>query len=167
MDFDDVLSGNERYAAGFADEGLPGRAATGLAVITCMDSRIDPLAVLGMRPGDVKVIRNAGAQVTDEVLRTLVVATTLLGVERVLVLPHTDCGMTKKDDDGVRAEVQRVHGVDARSLDFATVPDQRAALERGVQRIRSWPFLSPGLPVAGALYDVRTGRVEMVVQAGS
>ena len=162
-DFTDVLTGNREYAAGFVDEGLPVRAVRGLAVVTCMDSRIDPLQMLGLRRGDAKILRNAGARVTDDVLRTLVLAVALLGVERVLVVPHTDCGMTKRDDQGVQEAVFALTGVDARSVDFATISDQRGTLERDVQRVRSWPFLPAGLPVAGAVYDVRSGSLELVV----
>ena len=164
-DFADVLTGNARYAETFQDEGLPGRAAAGLAVVTCMDSRIEPLHLLGLRRGDAKILRNAGARVTEDVLRTLVLAVALLGVERVLVMPHTDCGMTKATDAQVSDAVRERTGVDARSLDFSTIADQRDSLERDVQRIRSWPFLPAGLPVAGAVYDVRSGRLEVVVPA--
>ncbi len=160
--FRDVLDANTRYAEQFTDTGLPGRAARGLAVVTCMDSRIEPLKMLGLAKGDAKILRNAGARVTDDVLRTLVLAVALLGVERVLVVPHTDCGMAKVEDRDVQEAVHACTGVDARSIDFFTVEDQREALERDVQRVRSWPFL-PGVPVAGAVYDVRTGRLDLVV----
>lgn len=161
--FTDVLSGNAGYQERFTDEGLPGRAACGLAVVTCMDSRIEPLQMLGLTRGDAKILRNAGARVTDDVLRTLVLAVALLGVERVLVVAHTDCGMAKNSDRQVQDAVLARTGVDARSIDFSPVDDQRAALERDVQRIRSWPFLPAGLPVAGAVYDVRTGGLDLTV----
>lgn len=162
-DFDSELASNERYAEAFQDKGLPGRAACGLAVVTCMDSRIDPLAMLGLQRGDAKILRNAGARVTDDVLRTLVLAVALLGVERVLVVPHTDCGMTRRTDEEVQEAVRAASGMDARSIDFSTISDQRATLERDVQRVRSWPFLPKGMPVAGALYDVRSGALELLV----
>ena len=81
--FADVLGANDAYAQGFRLAGLPARAAAGLAILTCMDSRIEPLPLLGLRPGDAKILRNAGARVTDDVLRTLVLASYLLGVDRV------------------------------------------------------------------------------------
>ena len=92
-DFSDLESANREFVASFVPEGQSGRAAKGLAIVTCMDSRIAPLAIVGMKPGDAKILRNAGARVTDDVLRTLVLATHLLGVNRVLVMPHTDCRM--------------------------------------------------------------------------
>ncbi|MFC4112127.1 beta-class carbonic anhydrase [Nonomuraea zeae] len=156
--FDDVYAGNAKFAKKFGNSGLTGRAARGLAVVTCMDSRIDPLGLLGLKAGDAKILRNAGARVTDDVLRTLVLAVYLLGVERVLVMPHTDCGMTKVTDSDVHGLTQE-RGVDTRSLEFHTVPDQNEALRHDLLRIRTSPFLPEGMPVAGAIYDVRTGRL--------
>ncbi|MFC4061131.1 beta-class carbonic anhydrase [Planomonospora corallina] len=159
--FDDLLSANEEFASTFTDAELTGTAARGLAVVTCMDSRIDPLGVFGLRPGDAKILRNAGARVTDDVLRTLVLAVYLLGVNRVLVMPHTDCGMAKVSDDDVHAIAGR-QGVDTRSLEFHTVPDQDAALRHDLLRIRTSPFLPKDMPVGGAIYDVRTGKLQPV-----
>jgi carbonic anhydrase len=161
--FEDVLIANAGYAERFADRGLAGRAARGLAVVTCMDSRISPLGMLGLSEGDAKILRNAGARVTDDVLRTLVLAVHLLGVERVLLVAHTDCRMTKVSDADVHATIAADSGIDTRSLDFQTITDQRGTLVRDVQRIRSSPYLPADLPVLGGLYDVRTGRIEVVV----
>src|ERR1700755_1147179 len=101
--FDDLLAANEDFSRTFEYSGLTGRAPRGLAVVTCMDSRIDPLKLLGLGAGDAKILRNAGARVTDDVLRTLVLAVHLLGVERVMIVAHTDCRMTKVTDDEVHA----------------------------------------------------------------
>ncbi len=95
---------------------------------------------------------------TDDVLRTLVVAVFVLGVNRVLVMPHTDCGMTKVTDDDIH-DLARAQGVDTRSLDFHTVPDQNAALRHDLIRIRTSPFLDGVVSVGGAIYDVRTGKL--------
>jgi carbonic anhydrase len=160
--FEDVLAANEGYAARFTSGDLAGRAARGLAVVTCMDSRIEPLQMLGLSKGDAKILRNAGGRVTDDVLRTLVLASHLLGVERVMVVEHTDCGMTKVSDDQAHDVIRERSGLDTRSLEFRTIPDQRACIALDVQRIRSFPYL-PGMPVIGCLYDVHSGRVEIVV----
>ncbi|NDD00289.1 carbonic anhydrase, partial [bacterium] len=96
-EFADVLAANSGFVASFKDEHLTGTARKGLAIVTCMDSRINPLAVVGMKAGDAKILRNAGARVTEDVLRTLILATYLLSVERVLVMPHTDCRMASGD----------------------------------------------------------------------
>ncbi|MGA4996249.1 beta-class carbonic anhydrase [Nonomuraea bangladeshensis] len=159
--FDDLFAANAEFAKEFGSSDLTGRAARGLGVVTCMDSRIDPLGLLGLKPGDAKILRNAGARVTDDVLRTLVVGVYVLGVERVLVMPHTDCGMTKVTDADIH-DLTAERGVDTRSLDFHTVPDQWAALRHDLTRIRTSPFLPTGMPVTGAIYDVRTGRLSPV-----
>lgn len=160
--FQDVLSANASYAEGFTSGDLAGRAARGLAVITCMDSRIEPLQMLGLEKGDAKVLRNAGGRVTDDVLRTLVLASHLLGVERVMIVEHTDCGMTKVTDEQAHEVIRQRSGVDTRSLEFRTIPDQSASLMQDVQKVRSFPYL-PGVPVIGCLYDVHSGRLELVV----
>ncbi|MEW9529997.1 beta-class carbonic anhydrase [Microbispora sp. NPDC049125] len=160
--FDDLLAANEKYASDFSGSDLTGRALRGLAVVTCMDSRIDPLGLLGLRAGDAKILRNAGARVTDDVLRTLVLAVYLLGVDRVLVMPHTDCRMSKSTDEEVHDLIAAERGIDTRSLEFHTVPDQNAALRHDVTRIKASPFLPSTLTVGGAIYDVHTGRLAPV-----
>jgi carbonic anhydrase len=156
--FADVLAANDDYAHGFRLAGLEPVAAKGLAVLTCMDSRIEPLQMLGLRPGDAKILRNAGARVTDDVLRTLVLASYLLGVERAMVVAHTKCRMAAEDEDDVHAAVEAAGGPDTRSLAFLVAPDQETTVRDDVQRIRSSPFLQ-GLRVGGFLYDVDTGRL--------
>jgi carbonic anhydrase len=162
-DFADVLEANRAYAESFDLAGLPAMAATGLAIVTCMDSRIEPLAMLGLEPGDAKIMRNAGARVTPDVLRTLVLATHALGVARVMVVAHTRCKMASATQAEIEGLIADQSGIDARSLDFQLIADQRATLQRDVQAIRSWPFLPTGLPVGGFIYDVETGRLETVV----
>ncbi|WP_017589078.1 beta-class carbonic anhydrase [Nocardiopsis ganjiahuensis] len=161
--FDDVFEANAEYAADFSLDGLEPLAARGLALVTCMDSRIEPLDMLGLKPGDAKILRNAGARVTDDTLRTLVLAVYLLGVERVLILPHTRCKMASvENDDVVHDLILNEHGVDTRSLEFHTDNDQMGALKHDLERIRHHPLLPEDLPVAGAIYDVDTGRVTPV-----
>lgn len=157
--FADILSANQNFARHFLDSGLAGTARRGLAIITCMDSRINPLAIVGMEAGDVKILRNAGARVTDDVLRTLVLATYLLGVQRVLVMPHTDCRMTQDNESAIHEMIAHQHGVDTRSLEFRTVSDQRSALASDIARIKTFPYLPDKLIVGGAIYDVHTGAL--------
>jgi carbonic anhydrase len=156
--FADVLAANEAYADAFPLGGLEARAAKGLAVLTCIDSRIEPLAMLGLRPGDAKILRNAGARVTDDVLRTLVLASFLLGVDRAMVIAHTDCRMAAGSEDDVHVAVSEAGGPDTRSLAFLVTSDQRATVRADVQRIRSWPYLTH-LQVGGFLYETETGRI--------
>ena len=156
------MSANAAYLKTFKHTNLTGVAKKGLAIVTCIDSRINPLAVVGMDSGDAKIIRNAGARVTEDVLRTLVLATYLLGVKRILVMPHTDCRMAKSDEASIHSEIFESYGVDTRSIEFRTVSDQHAGLLSDVQRIRSFPLLSAGVIVAGAIYEVETGMIKPV-----
>jgi carbonic anhydrase len=160
--FADVLSANQAFVGSFANTDLTGTAKRGLAIVTCMDSRISPLAAMGMQAGDAKILRNAGARVTDDVLRTLVLATYLLGVNRILVMPHTDCRMASGDESGIHRQIMDEHGVDTRSLEFRTTSDQRKALALDVTRIRAFPLLQKGVVVGGVIYDVATGTLEPV-----
>src|SRR6201991_2184182 len=118
--FDDLYDANAKFAESFGRSELPGRAARGPGGGTCMDSRIAPLGLLGLRPGDAKILRNAGARVTDDVLRTLVLGTYLLGVDRAMVVAHPRCRMAAGPEDAVHAAVRESGGPDTRSLAFLT-----------------------------------------------
>jgi carbonic anhydrase len=155
--FADVLAANGAYARSFPHRGLQARAAQGLAVLTCIDSRIEPLAMLGLVPGDAKIVRNAGARVTSDVFRTLVLASHLLGVDRVMVIAHTDCRMTGSEAD-VHAAVRAAGGPDTEELDFLVTEDQEATVRADVELLRSSPYLTH-VRVGGFRYDVESGRV--------
>ncbi len=159
--FGDVLAANEAYARGFSANGETGRAARGLAVLTCMDSRIEPLAMLGLRRGDAKILRNAGARVTDDVLATLVLASRLLGVTRAMVVAHTDCRMSVAHEDELHEAIRAADGTDSRSLSFAVGAGREETLRRDVERIRAFPLLAE-LEAGGFVYDVASGRVVRV-----
>jgi carbonic anhydrase len=159
--FADVLAANEAYADEFRLAGLEARAAKGLAVLTCMDSRIEPLTMLGLAPGDAKILRNAGARVTDDVLRTLVLASYLLGVDRAMVVAHTKCRMASGDEDDIHAALDEAGSPDTRSLAFLVTDDQEGTVREDVQRLRSFPYLTR-LRVGGFIYDVDTGRLAQV-----
>ena len=159
--FSDVLAANERFAADYDLSGLEARAAKKLAVLTCMDSRINPLGMLGLVPGDAKILRNAGARVTEDVLRTLVVAAYLLDVERVMIVPHTRCRMSGGTEDDVHDAIAAAGGPDTRSISFLTTLNQEAALKQDVQRVRSWPYLS-NVTVGGFLFDLDSGQLRQI-----
>jgi carbonic anhydrase len=159
--FADVLAANEAYARTFSPSGLDGRAARGLAVLTCIDSRIDPLTMLGLEFGDAKILRNAGARVTDEVMTTLVVARYLLGVGRLMVLAHTDCRMVAGNEDELRRTISDAGGPETSDLSFSTSADQAASVSADVERVRSFARLE-GLQVGGFVYDVATGRLTRI-----
>jgi len=158
--FADLLGANLDFVSHFQGSALTGTAARGLAIVTCMDSRISPLDLVGMKAGDAKILRNAGARVTEDVLRTLVLATYLLGVDRILVMPHTDCRMAQNEESDIHAMIADQYSVDTRSLEFRTVSDQKQALVTDVTRIRSYPLLRDGVTVGGAIYNVTTGALE-------
>ncbi len=160
--FGDELAANVAYAEKFHLGGLQARAAAGLAVLTCIDSRIEPLAMLGLGPGDAKILRNAGARVTDDVLRTLVLASTLLGVERLMVIGHTNCRMVAESEDHVHEAILDAGGPDTRSLSFLVTDDLEATLRSDIERVTAYPYLT-GLQVGGFVYDVHTGRLTQIV----
>jgi carbonic anhydrase len=160
--FEEFLAANAAYAESYALADLEATAARGLAVLTCMDSRIEPLAMLGLAPGDAKILRNAGARVTDDVLRTLVLAAYLLGVRRLMIVAHTGCRMAAGGEEQVHDAIEAAGGPDTRSIRFLTTADQERSLHRDVQRVRSYPYL-PDVAVGGFLYDLGSGRLRRVV----
>jgi carbonic anhydrase len=157
--FDDLLKANRRYRTEFHDPGVAGTAAKGLAVLTCIDSRIDPLAMLGLQAGDAKIIRNAGARVTEDSLRSLVLAANLLGVTRVCVVQHTECAMVGPTDDEMRARIGAIRGVDASGWDFLASNDQIATLHDDIALIKTCALLPPDLQVGGFIFDVHSGEL--------
>lgn len=157
--FDDLLEANLRYQAEFHDSGVAGVAAKGLAVLTCIDSRIDPLAMLGLKPGDAKIIRNAGARVTDDALRSLVLATNLLGAKRVCVVQHTSCAMVGVTEDEMRTRVAEASGGDASGWDFLASTDQVATLRADLARIRDCPLIPADTEIGGFVFDVHSGEL--------
>ena len=159
-DFDDLLTANEAFAQDFAYGGFDGIAQAGVALVTCMDSRIDPLGMVGLRPGDAKIFRNPGGRVTPEALEALVLGVHLLNVKRVLVVPHTRCAVASSTEADLRARVEASAGVDASWQPIHVVDDQDAALAEDVARVRSHPLVPETVLVGGFLYDVDTGRLE-------
>ena len=155
--FRDLFEANEALAR---DGGttLPPGAARGLAVVACMDSRVEPAAALGLEPGDALVLRNPGAQVTDEVLKALIVGVQL-GVERILVMGHTDCLMTKRTEDDLRSAVAEASGADASGLHFGAIEDHELQIAADVERIRSSPFIPDHVAALGAILELETGRL--------
>jgi len=157
--FDDLLEANRRYVTDFHDGGVSGKAARGLAVLTCIDSRIDPLAMLGLRAGDAKIVRNAGARVTDDALRSLVLAANLLDVTRVCVVQHTDCAVVGADESTLRARVAGARGIDPVGWEFLGSDDPAATLRADLARLRACELLPPDLEVGGFVFDVRSGEL--------
>ncbi len=161
-EFDDILAANERFAETFALSGFDGVAHAGIAIVTCMDSRIDPLGMLGLVPGDAKIFRNPGGRVTPQALEALVLGVHLLRVDRILVVPHTRCAMASSTLDELRAKVGASAGQDASWQHFGVVEDQESALVDDVRQVRSHPLIPDSVAVGGFLYDVDTGLLNQL-----
>jgi carbonic anhydrase len=160
-ELDQILAANERYAAtfGFGDlEPPPGRR---FAVVTCMDARLIPARLAGLDEGDAHVIRNAGAVVTDDVLRSLTLSCWFLGTREAIVVGHTDCGMVKVTNELVREKLAE-NGADAGLMDFLPYTDVEENVRSGVRRIRESDLLPDWYGTAGLVYDVRCGRLTQV-----
>jgi carbonic anhydrase len=162
-EFDDLLAANRRFAESFALAGFDGIAHAGVAIVTCMDSRIDPLGLVGLKPGDAKIFRNPGGRVTDAALEALVLAVHLLNVNRVLVVPHTRCAVASNSEDELRARVAESAGMDATWQRFHVIDDQVRELQSDVRRVTSHPLVPDTVKVGGFLYDVDTGLLERKV----
>jgi carbonic anhydrase len=156
-DFADLLAANAAYAETFEEGGFDGVAHAGVAIVTCMDSRIEPLAMLGLGHGDAKIFRNPGGRVTPQALEALVLGVHLLGVDRILVVPHTRCAMASATEEQLHERVSASAGVDASWQPFHVVDDQLGALVDDVHRVRSHPLIPERVKVGGFLYDVDTG----------
>jgi len=161
--FDDILDANRDYAESFGLAGIPASPKRLLAVVTCMDSRIEPLQMLGLVPGDAKIFRNAGARITDDALRTLVLGVNLFGIDRVAIIHHTDCAMTTESDDELREKIGGLRDADASGWDFLTIADTDTVLRADIATVRECPLFPDDLVVAGFLYDVDTGRLDLVI----
>ena len=161
--FDDLLDSNRRFSEQFALAGFDGVAHAGVAIVTCMDSRIDPLALVGLKPGDAKIFRNPGGRVTDQALEALVLGVHLLNVRRILVVPHTRCAMASASQDELRRRVGESAGQDASWQTFGVVADQEAALADDVRKVRSHPLIPETVEVGGFIYDVDTGLLDQRV----
>lgn len=163
--FDDLLAANARYVSGFGHSGVGPRARKGLCVVTCMDTRIEPLPALGLHVGDAKILRNAGGRVTEDVLRSLVLATNLLGVSAVAVMHHTGCALAGSEDSQVDDALTPEQRDATAGWSWLSMPDPDAALADDVAAVRLCAGLAPGVSVEGWRYDVESGRVSRVIPA--
>ena len=153
--FDDIMRGNSSYAAMYQALDVSGVARKGLAILTCIDSRMDPLSILGLEPGDAKIIRNAGARATDDALRSLVLAVNFLGVNRIAVIAHTDCAIASTTNEEVREYLKKQYPkVDTSMTSFATHNDTAATLQHVIDRIHTTRLMPDGIVIVGVIYDV-------------
>jgi len=158
---DDLLSNNQRFADSLADRHLDVRPQRKLAIVTCMDSRLDVFAALGLGDGEAHVLRNAGGVITDDVIRSLAISQRLLGTEAVMLIHHTDCGMEKISDDGFRAELQESTGVSP-AFAIESFSDVEADVRQSVLRVRRSEFVPRRDQVRGFVYDVDSHRLREV-----
>lgn len=161
-DFEDLLAANREYASNFNLSGFDGIAHSGIAIVTCMDSRIDPLNMLGLTAGDAKIFRNPGGRVDDRALEALVLGVHLLNVNRILIVPHTRCAMSAHSEQELRTKVGESAGVDATWHAFNVITDPVAAVINDVRRVVSHPLIPDTVRVGGFMYDVDTGLLEQL-----
>ncbi len=157
---DELLQANETYARTFAHGSLAAPPKKRLAVVTCMDTRIEPAAAFGLREGDAHVIRNAGGRVADA-LRSLAISQVYLGTEEVAIIHHTDCGMSTFTDDDIRARL-RERGAIADHIAFLPFRDVEQSVRDDLALYRSSPIVRQDVVLRGFVYDVRSGRLHEV-----
>lgn len=160
--FDDLLAANRAYAERFEYSGFDGIAKAGVAIVTCMDSRIDPLGMIGLAPGDAKILRNPGGRVTDQALVALVLGVTLLKVDRVLIIEHTRCAMASSTEDELRRRVGSEAGTDASWMSLGVIDDQAAAIRYDIAKVKAHPLIGDHVAVGGFIYDVDSGKLTPV-----
>lgn len=163
--YEELASANRAYAAGFTKGGLPLPPARKLAVVACMDARLDPAKALGLEEGDAHVIRNAGGRVSDDAIRSLVISQQLLGTNAIAIVHHTDCGMVTFTNDSLRRKVQDTFGVDVSDTDFLPFTDIEQSVVDDVSRVRNSSVIPKDIPVVGYVYDVKTGNLRQVAAA--
>ena len=158
---DELLTNNESYAASFTKGELPMPPGKQVAVVACMDARLDPARVLGLEEGDAHVIRNAGGVVTDDVIRSLTISQRLLGTEEIILIHHTDCGMLTFKDDEVKAAIATETGIRP-PFALEAFPDVDADVQQSIARIKASPFVPKTDQVRGFVYEVETGRLREI-----
>lgn len=163
MSFDDLLANNATYAEHFPHTGFTGIAKAGVLIITCMDSRIDPLRMVGLKHGDAKILRSPGGKVTNTTVTGAVLSVQLLGVNRIMLIPHTKCAMAVGTDDDLRRTITQRSGANTTWMSFGASPDQMDRLRRDVDTLRSHPLIEGTAEIGGFLYDVDTGRLEQII----
>ena len=158
---DELIAQNAAFAARHGQRHLDARPSRHLAIVACMDSRLDIFAALGLREGEAHNLRNAGGVVTDDVVRSLAISQRRLGTTEVMLVHHTDCGMLRLTDDGFRAELQASAGI-APVFPIGSFTDVDDDVRRSIARIRSSPFLEHRDRVRGFVYDTATGQLREV-----
>jgi carbonic anhydrase len=158
---DELVANNEQYAASFEKGDLPLPPAKGLAVVTCMDARLDTHKILGLEEGDAHVIRNAGGVVTDDEIRSLAISQRLLGTKEIVLIHHTGCGMLTFTDDDFRGQIQEETGIKPEWAAEA-FSDLDTDVRQSIARIKASPFIPNKDSIRGFVYEVETGKLREV-----
>jgi carbonic anhydrase len=158
---EELLANNAVFASQFSDAGLPLEPSRKLAVVACMDSRMDMFRILGLENGDAHIIRNAGGVITDDVIRSLCLSQRLLGTREIVLLHHTDCGLEKITDDAFRAELEEELGVKPWWA-LESFRDPHRDVAQSIRRLLMTPFVAHKDRIRGFVYDVTTGRLQEV-----
>ncbi len=158
---DELLKNNEAYAAEFEKGDLPLPPAKGVAVVACMDARLDVHKILGLEEGDAHVIRNAGGVITDDEVRSLTISQRLLGTREVILIHHTDCGMLTFSDEELREQIQQEVGIKPH-FPLETFADLEEDVRQSIKRIEASPFIPYKDSVRGFIYEVETGHLREV-----
>ena len=161
--FADLLTRNGGYQNQIAHGGFDGVAHAGVAMVTCMDSRIEPLKMIGLKVGDAKILRTPGGRVTPDALVGCILSVHLLGVNRILIVPHTRCAMASGEDADLIAKVRETTGEDLSDLRIGASTDQHARLAEDVETLRANPHIKGRALVGGFFYDVDTGALRQVL----
>jgi carbonic anhydrase len=164
---DEAFKASKSYAKDFdfGDLAMPPKRQ--LAVVACMDARLDIYRILNLKPGDAHVIRNAGGIVTVDAMRSLLISQNLLGTKHVMIINHTDCGMMTFKDDELRARLQQKSGTDTIApARFYAFSDLETNVREQIQRVKSHPWVSREITVRGFIYDVKTGTLREVTESG-
>ncbi len=158
---DELLENARRYAEGFDKGGLPLPPAKHVAVVACMDARLNPYGLLGLTEGDAHVIRNAGGVITQDELRSLAISQRLLGTREIVLIHHTDCGMLTFTDDEVKADIESKTGLRPHFA-LEAFSDLERDIRQSIARIKASPFVASKDSVRGFVYDVHTGQLQEV-----
>jgi carbonic anhydrase len=156
----ELVANNASYVAGFTQGDLPMPPAKKVAVLACMDARLDPARALGLQEGDAHVIRNAGGVASEDAIRSLVISQRLLGTEEIILVHHTDCGMETFSDDAVKDQILAATGLRP-SFALEAFPNAENDVKQTAARIKASPFV-PHKNIRGFVYDVRTGKLSEV-----
>lgn len=158
----EFLKANEAYAATFQKGHLPMPPARRVAVLTCMDARLDPARFLGLQEGDAHIIRNAGGRASEDAIRSLVISEQLLGTTSVIVIHHTDCGMLTFTNTDLRTKLKQELQAEADHLDFLPFSNLEQSVRDDIATLKDSPLIPDTVDISGFIYDVKTGRLSPV-----